>query len=224
MSPARIRALLASTLCLGFVLSTERVIVELSHAREGQPALRVEGTLEGVGADWPERLRIDLHPDHGLRLETDRGDRWVVRHGRLLAGPRERLPVWLPQLEVLVLQPVGALQAWLEGVGIDSSANELGRCGEVDCFVIGGRAAAAQLWIDKDSLEIVQIRLPERRSTLLETYQSWEEIRFPSKISVLDEHGAVASFLVEKLAPVRGLGAADFSAGWASSGGSLRPE
>jgi hypothetical protein len=49
------------------------------------------------------------------------------------------------------------LPALVAQLGVDLRRNQLARCGEADCFVLGGREATAQLWIEKDRFEVRRV-------------------------------------------------------------------
>ena len=136
-----IRAGLLALLVLGYVLPGERVILQLTTLREKQAPLRVEATLVDGDPDWPSRVRFELHPEFGFRVSVENGGRWLVENGRVVAASDQKVPAWIPALGILVLKPEEALRAWLEWARIDIAVNQLARCGESDCFVVGGREA-----------------------------------------------------------------------------------
>ncbi len=198
---------------LAYFASGERVVAQLAAARAGQPPLHVEGVLSAAAPETPARISIDLHPDFGTRISDDRGGRWVIQRGRVLDGTLLPLPAWLPDLEVLALRRESELRAWLVGQGIDASANELARCGEADCYVLGTRQSLAQLWVEKRSFEVRRLVLPGRGPTDLEEWRAFERIRFPARVELASD-GATATIAVESVAVAPSLGAADFSAAW----------
>ena len=213
---ARLRCglLPAALLALGFVLPAERVIDELGRVRKAAFPLRAEATLSGIGRGWPREVVLELHPVAGLRVQDDAGGRWLVRQGRLVAGSRPRLPVWVPEAEILLLQEPKQVHAWLEALGIDPLANRLARCGEADCFVLGGPERPGRLWLDKDRFEVARLILRDRRSVEFEAYRDWDGVRFPSKIHILDAHGEVATLTLTAVKRSR-LRSEDFSMSWA---------
>ena len=208
-----IRALALAAL-LAYVLPAERVIEQLASRRASAAALRVEARLDGIGESWPERVVLELHPRLGTRVSDERGERWLLRDGRLQAGTRQPAPPWLPELDVLFAPDLVALGRLFADLGIDTSRNELGRCGERDCFVLGGRDAPAQLWLDKDTLDVVELRLASGRRIEFAAPQAWQGARFPAEIRVHDEWGKIATLRVEGAAKAPELRADDFSARW----------
>ena len=165
-------------------------------------------------ADWPTEVRIDLHPQEGMRIDDGRGGRWVLKSGRVVAASSPELPVWVPQLEVLLFSSIETLTRQLNAAGVDTQRAELGRCGDADCLVIGGRQRRPQLWVDKDSFELRRWVPPLGRSFELAPYKAFDKIKFPARIEVLDEGTRLAILQVRSLTPAAKLGPADFSARW----------
>jgi hypothetical protein len=112
-----------------------------------------------------------------------------VQRGRVLAGTTMPLPAWLPDLEVLSLRHESDLLTWLGQQGIDVTANELARCGDGDCYVLGTRQSLAQLWIEKRPLEVRRIVLPGRGQSDLEEWRSFDKVRFPTRIELSGSDG-----------------------------------
>lgn len=198
---------------LAYFASGDRVISQLAAARAGQPPLHVEAALSSGASDAPARLRIDLHPDLGMRVADDRGGRWIVQRGRVLAGTTVPAPVWLPDLEILALRQESSLRDWLGAAGIEISANELARCGDGDCYVLGTRQSLAQLWVDKNALQVRRLVLPGRAPLELEEWRAFDRIQFPARIELASE-GGTATLAVESVVPAPSLAASDFSSTW----------
>lgn len=198
---------------LAYFVSGDRVLSQLAAARAGQPPLHVEAALSTAASDAPARLRIDLHPELGMRVADDRGGRWIVLRGRVVAGTSVPAPGWLPDLEILGLREESALREWLGAVGVDVAANELARCGDGDCYVLGTRQSLAQLWVDKNALQVRRLVLPGRAPVELEEWRVFEKVRFPARIE-LTGTGATATLAVQSVAPATSLVASDFSPSW----------
>ncbi len=198
---------------LAYFASGDRVVAQLAAAQVARPALHVQGALSAAASDAPTSLSIDLHPEFGMRVADDRGGRWVVQRGRVLAGSCLPLPAWLPDLEVLVLRHESDLLAWLAVQGIDVTANELARCGDGDCYVLGTRQSLAQLWIEKRPLEVRRLVLPGRGQSDLEEWRGFDRIRFPARIEISGSEGT-ATIAVESATPAAKLSATDFSEAW----------
>jgi len=198
---------------LGYFVAGDVVVAQLAAARAGVPALHVEAALSAAAPDAPTHLQIDLHPDFGMRIADDRGGRWVIQRGRMLDGTSLPAPGWLPDLEVLGFRHEADLRSWLAVLGIDASANELARCGDGDCFVLGTRQSLAQLWVDKRALEVRRLVVPGRGMLDLEEWRLFERIRFPARIEI-SAGSETATLAVESVVPAASLAPADFSATW----------
>ena len=206
---------------VSYFASGEQVVAQLAAAHANQPALHVQGSLSAAARDAPTSLSIDLHPEFGTRVADDRGGRWVVQRGRVVAGTTLPLPDWLPDLELLGLRHESDLQTWLAVAGIDATANELARCGDGDCYVLGTRQSLAQLWIDKRALEVRRLVLPGRGPLDLEEWRSFERIRFPARIEI-GGAGATATLAVESVVPAPSLTSTDFSVSWVQAAPPVR--
>jgi hypothetical protein len=198
---------------LAYFAPGEQVVAQLAAAHAGQPALHVAGALSAAASDAPSSLSIDLHPEFGMRVADDRGGRWVVQRGRVLAGTTLPLPAWLPDLEVLSVRHESDLRTWLDAQGIDATANELARCGDGDCYVLGTRQSLAQLWVEKRALEVRRLVQPGRGPLDLEEWRSFDRIRFPARIEISGD-AATATIAVESVTPAPPFAPADFSASW----------
>jgi hypothetical protein len=210
-----IRVGLLALLVLGYVLPGERVILQLTTLREKQQPLRVEATLTSADSDWPSRVRFELHPEFGFRISDENGGRWLVENGRVIAASDHKAPEWVPALEILVLKLDESLRAWLDWARIDIEVNQLGRCGESDCFVIGGRAASRQLWIEKDRFEVQRWVAGRGSGVEFDGWTDWgKSLRFPAQIRIVDRDEVFAEFEVSRVTPAPSLSKADFSPVW----------
>jgi hypothetical protein len=201
---------------LAYVLPGDRVVGMIAEARAGRTPLRIEGKLTARDSKAPGSLVIELHPDLGARVSDDKGGRWVISGGKVTAGTQLPAPAWVPDLAPLVMRRESELRGWLGAEGVDIAQNELARCGDGDCWVLGTRAGAAQLWIQKPALELR--RLVQGKATRA-SYDDWQEfgkIRFPKRIELGDESGAVATLTVESVSAIA-LGAAELSPAWVQS-------
>jgi hypothetical protein len=205
--------LLIALLLFGYVLPVERVVLQLAAERATRPPLEVLAELEGLGEDWPREVRFGLHPELGLRVAS-RDQRWLFAGGEALAGTNLPAPPWIPDLEILSLADPEALMARLDQLGVDPNASDLARCGEFDCFVLGGRAAGPQVWVNKDRFEVVRVRASAGAGVEFSAWQEWDGLRFPAEIRVFDAFGTISTFRVTAVAAARRLGEPDFSRAW----------
>jgi hypothetical protein len=212
--------LLGAVLAAGFVLPPDKIVHVIASRRAGAPPLRVELEVTRAGERDPFEVRAELHPARGVRLRDADGRRWLVREGRVSGsgdgdGDGRK---WIPELDLLVLQDEEGLLAWLEARGVDATVSQLARCGEADCFVVGGRDRPSQLWVDKESFEVRKLRSRSGRMLELEAYVDWEGVRFPGRAWVSDPLGPVAELAVRSVAPAPELEDADFSPAWLVAG------
>jgi hypothetical protein len=212
---AALRAL--ALVWLAFILPGDRVLGMLAESRAKATPLRVEAKLSARDSGAPTHLVIELHPELGARISDDKGGRWLIAIGRATAGTKLPAPAWLPDLTPLVLRHESELRAWLAAEGIDVAHNELARCGDADCWVLGGRQGAAQLWIEKSALELRRIVRAHPPSTAFEAWQAFEKVRFPARIELSDDSGPVATLAVESVSAIA-LGPSDFSPAWVQGG------
>ncbi len=201
-----------------YVLPGTRVPMALAQQRVKQRAVRVEAELTGAGDEWPSEVVFELHPEHGYRVSDDQGGRWLIRDGAVLGATQRPVPVWIPDLEILVLNQEEAIQAWFVRAGIDLGTNELVRLEQRDCFLLGGQGARAQVWIDKDQMEILRWRSRGGRSTEYRSYSGWDGGRFPAVIELADRERPFATLAVHAVTRVK-LRERDFKASWASAQG-----
>ena len=207
-----------AALSLAYVLPMDRVVLQIAKEHKDTSPLRVEATVQGIGDAWPEHVRFELHPDFGFRLESDRGDRWLFHAAGGVEGSRLPAPPWIPDLRLLLLRDAALLSEWVAATGLDPESSELARCREHDCFVLGSRAAPAQIWVEKDRFEIFEQRDASGRRTRYGDYRAWEKVRFPQEIQIFDAYGSVASLVVESVTVDTALRGEDFSPRWVNSG------
>jgi hypothetical protein len=222
---------IASRLTLGllalglvaWILPVERVLREVARVRTSGPPLGVEARVSGIGAAEGEAARVELHPDRGVRLLTASGQRWLVRDARVIGQDGASPPAWLPRLDILIIRSEQHLRSWLAELQADPSRNGLARCGEADCFVIGGLDGPAQLWIDKDRFEVRGYRTASGRRVRFEAWSDRAGRRFPGVIEIEDSLGPVARVEVDTVREAPELEGADFSHPWLGEGPAARP-
>jgi hypothetical protein len=218
MSPA-LGLLLASLISpvLGYVLPADRVVAELEEKRAKQVPLRIEAELSGVTLAWPTEVVFEIHPEYGFRVSDDQGGRWLIRRGVVVAGTREPAPPWIPELEILSLQASDDLRAWFRRAQVDLGRNELVRCGDLDCFVLGGKSGRSQVWIDKDSFDVERWTSGSGRTVGFLSYTSWDGLRFPGIIELRDRKGVFATLVIHAVRSANRLKPGDFSPAWVES-------
>jgi hypothetical protein len=216
----------AALVLLAYVLPGDKVVGMLADARAGRTPLRIEARLQARDSAAPAHLVIELHPDLGERISDDRGGRWILSggtsSGRTTAGTQLPGPAWLPDLAPLALRRESELRGWLAGAGIDFQQNELARCGDDDCWVLGTRQAPAQLWVEKTALDLRRIVRPKQPRAVFEQWQEFGKIRFPARIEIADDSGAIATLNVDGVSPAN-LAASDFAPAWAQTAGPVKP-
>ena len=182
--PGIVAALVLSFL---WVLPGERMLSVLSEQRAGQVPIRIEAELArsgSGGSGWPDSVIFELHPELGVRVQDRRGGRWLVRGGRVIAGTGLPAPAWIPELEILALRTQEGLRTRLEQAGVDPLVNELGRIESTDCFVLGGRDAASQLWLEKDPLDVRRGVTGFGRRVHYSGWAEWDQQHFPSIFTI----------------------------------------
>lgn len=199
---------------VAWVLPPQRVVQELVRLRATRPPLRVETVLIEGERNWPEAVSFDLHPEYGVRVSGDRDGRWLFIGGHPVAGVSARIPAWLPDLSGLVLREEEALLAWLEFLGVDPERSQLARCGDADCFVLGGRDGPAQVWVDKERFEIKRVVSSDGRVVEFEEYTDWGGLRFPRTLRVGTRAGPVATLEIVRADRASGLSPKDFALEW----------
>lgn len=212
-----------AVLLLGYVLPGGRVIEQMAKLRAKQAPLSIEAQLAIDGLEPALPVGIDVHPELGARVHDAEGGRWLLRRGRVVAGNSDPAPAWLPDLEILVLRGEGELLRWLGDAGINPTANELARCGESECFVLGTRSGQAQLWVDKASFEVRRLQRLDGRVFELDAWQSWSGNRFPSEIRVYEGGEATGALSIEAVRPAPRLSAADLSPRWVQAAPASTP-
>jgi hypothetical protein len=158
-------------------------------------ALRVAGggpSAEGELATHPTGLaRLELRSPTGfVERHLLLGDEYrASRDGELLEQPHPFLP------PVFLLQATNgaALSAALSSLGVHSQELVLGRLGDLDCYVFGGRLPAVppdeerllpSLWIDAISFDAVRVVRSDGTEYRLGPTQMFDGIRLPRWIDI----------------------------------------
>ena len=207
------RVLALALAWLAYVVPGDRVLGMLAETRSARTPLRVEAKLQARDGKAPAGLVIEIHPDLGERVSDERGGRWVVSGGKATAGTQLPAPAWVPDLAPLVMRRESQLRGWLGAEGVDPAQNDLARCGDGDCWVLGGRAGPAQLWIQKPGLELRKLVGGKATRASYDDWQEFGKIRFPKRIEISDESGSVATLTVQSVNAIT-LGAAELAPSW----------
>jgi len=175
-------ALLAATALAGAALaaipSAEKVagaVAETNAASGRARPLLLDVSLRVAGGGAQARGTLASHPTGLARLELTGPSGFVERHllvgdeyrasrdGELLASPHP----FLPPIFLLQATSGAALSAALTSFGVRSDEMVLGRIGDQDCYVFGGRAPVVlgaedaplrpSLWIDTSSYDVLRV-------------------------------------------------------------------
>ena len=186
---------------------------------EGEPA------ATGVLAAHPTGLaRLELRSHRGFveRHLLQGNAHSASRDGVLLEEPR----FFLPPVFLLQASSGPTLSAALASFGVDPLRAELGRVGDHDCYVLGGRLPPTgdgvepplpSLWIDLDSHEVVRMDVPGVRFQFGPS-QAFYGIRAPRWISIEAPGRPPARLNVLRATPANAPAAA-FSADWLTASG-----
>jgi hypothetical protein len=184
-------------LLTGYVLPADRVLKEIARSRDRVSPVRIRVEVERAGTDRPASLRVEVHPKGGWRIQSDDGSRWVGRGPSLIEGPPDAPPGGLGAAWLILISEEGKLRSYLARLGVNLDRNQLGRCGDDDCFVFGGRDGAAQLWVDKDRLEVRKLRDRKGQEVEFDGYRGGiGPVRVPTIIRVLDPLGTIGEAAV----------------------------
>ncbi len=163
--------LLAAAAALAYVPPADRVARTLAdanraHGRTRPLAIRV--SLEGEGGAVLATGTLLSDPRGAARLEVTHASGFVerqLRRGKSLEASRDGAlisdPVpLLPPLFLLQTEPGATLQTRIAELGGGADVIALGHDGDHDCYVLGGKGAAASYWVDQETLAPVRIELP----------------------------------------------------------------
>jgi hypothetical protein len=170
-----------------------------SSGRSGPLLLDVRLQIAGGGAS--ANGVIATHPTGLARLELESGMGFVERH--LLRGTEYRASrdgqriddphPFLPPLFLLQAGSGEALGAALSSLGMTPDQVVLGRLGDRDCYVLGGRAPRGDgaiepllpsLWVDMHSYDPVRMVGADGTEYRLVDMQSFKGIRMPRFVEI----------------------------------------
>ena len=201
--PSAVRAVIPSAIRI----AEEVAAANRSGGRAGPVLLDVtltfgDGTAAATGV-------LATHPTGLARLELQSKTGFVERHllqgnshsasrdGELLDSPRP----FLPPVFLLQATSGAALRAALASFGVDPEDVVLGRIGDLDCYVLGGRLPRAaelaadrlpSLWVDVATFDVVRVDGSDGVSYRFGPSQDLDGIRVPRWISIEAEGQAPA--------------------------------
>lgn len=193
--------------------------------------VRGDGAVVGTGellADPAGRSRLELRAPSGLverHLRSGRDYR-ASRNGEELDTPKPLLP----PLGWLQIVDGSALQTALRREGIASGQVMLGRAGDRDCYVIGGRVPGtrqadpplrAALWVDLEELQPVRIDRADGVRYRLGPASKFGKLLVPGWIQV-EVAGQQNLRLVVRAAEAVPPSAGSFDPGWLAAPGPIR--
>ncbi len=179
--------------------------------------------VSGVLASHPTGLaRLELQSEGLVERHLLQGNvHTASRDGHLLDTPYP----FLPPLFLLQATSGAALRAALASFGIEPVDAVLGRVGERDCYVFGGRLPRSEngeqemlpsLWVDMETYEIVSINRSDGVRFLFGPSVDFGGIRLPSWIDVESPELPSARLEVGRAAPANAPAAA-FGSHWLSA-------
>lgn len=189
---------------LAAVPSPEKIARAVAEANElaGRAGPLVLGvSLQVAGSGHAAEGEIATHPTGLARLELRNSAGFVERH--LLLGAEysasrdgallDRPHPFLPPVFLLQATTAATLSAALISFGVHSEEVVLGRMGDRDCYVFGGRNPGSafeverllpSLWIDMTSYEPLRLARADGTEYRLGPSQIYEGIRLPQWIDI----------------------------------------
>jgi hypothetical protein len=163
------------------------VLLEITLTIGDGPAV-----ADGVLATHPTGLaRLELRSHRGFveRHLLQGNDHSASRDGEMIERPRH----FLPPVFVLQATSGAALSAALGSFGIAADDAVLGRVGDFDCYVFGGRLPPSReraertlpsMWVDLESYEVVRIDGADGVRYRFGPSQDFDGIRVPRWIAI----------------------------------------
>ena len=210
MAATAVRAALALTLACALappahaaLPGAERVVAAVADTnRTDRRATALELGVELVrdGSEVVGAGTLQIHPAGLARLELRGAGGLVERHlllGASHAASRNGAPLanpspFLAPLQLLQASSGAALESALGQLGAVRGEIALGRAGESDCFVLGGREPGpdrapprrAALWVDSTSFEAARIDRADGVRFELGPADVFGPVRFPAWIAI----------------------------------------
>jgi hypothetical protein len=213
-----------------------KAVAEANRAARRSKPLLLQVTLTvGEGQPVAATGTLASHPTGLARLELKSNRGFVERHllqgtartasrdGQMIDDPRQ----FLPPFFLLQSRSSASLIAAMESFGIASVDGVLGRVGDYDCFVFGGRLPQADevagrrlpsVWVDLESYDVVQIDGADGVRFRFGPAQDFSGIRVPRWIEI-ESPGRETARLEILEASVANAPAAAFSREWLTAAG-----
>lgn len=179
----------------------ERAVADANRSAGRSGPLLLDVRLQIAGGGASATGVIATHPTGLARLELESGMGFTERH--LLRGTEYRASrdgqtiddphPFLPPLFLLQAGSGEALGAALASLGMTADSIVLGRLGDRDCYVLGGRAARGEqgaepllpsLWVDIQSYEPIRMVGADGTEYRLVDVQSFKGIRMPRFVEI----------------------------------------
>ena len=208
----------------------ERAIATANRASGRTGPLLLDIRLQIAGGGATATGVIATHPTGLARLELQTGMGFVERHllrGTEYRASRDGQPIddphpFLPPLFLLQAGSGEALSAALSSLGMTPDVIVLGRLGDKDCYVLGGRnprgangeeTLRPSLWVDMQTFEPVRFVGADGTEYRLTDVSSFKGIRLPRFIEI-DPPGPLRARLEVVGATQADAPAAAFQPGW----------
>lgn len=179
-------------------------VAETNEASGRAGPLLLDVSLRVAGGGAQARGQIATHPTGLARLELEGPSGFVERHlllgddyrasrdGEMLASPHP----FLPPVFLLQATSGATLSAALSSFGVMADVMVLGRMGDHDCFVFGGRSPAGgpegaplrpSLWVDMQSFDALRMVRSDGTEYVLGPMRVFDGIRVPAWIEIRGE-------------------------------------
>jgi len=213
----------------------ERAVATANRTSGRTGPLLLDVRLQIAGGGASASGVIATHPTGLARLELQTGMGFVERHllrGTEYRASRDGQPIddphpFLPPLFLLQAGSGEALAAALSSLGMTPDAIVLGRLGDKDCYVLGGRNPRGEngeeslrpsLWVDMQTFEPVRLVGADGTEYRLTEITSFKGIRLPRFIEI-DPPGPLRARLEVVGATQADAPAAAFQPGWLEGSG-----
>jgi hypothetical protein len=198
---SRAGAALAAALCLtawaalAYIPPAERIaraVAETNRALGRARTLELDVSFERENGEELAAGSLLSDPNGSARLEVKHATGFVerqLRRGKALEASRDGSPIRDPHpllapLFLLQAEHGAVLQTRIAELGGSPDAVALGHDGDHDCYVLGGKDAAASYWVDQESLLPVRIDLPGGVRYRLGSPLMHDGIQRPSSITI----------------------------------------